>query len=91
MDRVTGALARVQDIEALANEIETLCTQLEAARAEISDERQRREEAEDLLRKVKKTLANHIAADRIREEVFPSSIYIPSVSMSGSSVSVSTR
>ena len=81
----------MQDIEALANEIETLCTQLEAARAEISDERQRREEAEDLLRKVKKTLANHIAADRIREEVFPSSIYIPSVSMSGSYVSVSTR
>jgi len=91
MDRVTGALARVQDIEALANEIETLCTQLEAARAEISDERQRREEAEDLLRKVNKTLANHIAADRIREEVFPSSIYIPSVLKSGSSISVSTR
>lgn len=63
-----GALAPKQDIEALCNEVETLCNQLEAARAEIEKERKRREEAEDLLRKVKQTLANHIAADKIREE-----------------------
>ena len=57
-----------QDIEALCSEVENLCNQLETARAEAFKQRQRREEAEDLLRKVNTSLANHITADKIRNE-----------------------
>jgi hypothetical protein len=63
-----GALAPTQDIESLCVEVETLCTQLERARKDVSKERQRREEAEDILRQVKKTLENQIAAEKLREE-----------------------
>ena len=63
-----SSAASAQDLVALCNEVEALCTQLEQARAQLLSERQRREEAEQLLRKVNKTLANHIVADKIRNE-----------------------
>ena len=60
-----SSAASAQDLVALCNEVEALCTQLEQARVQILSERQRREEAEQLLRTVNKTLANHKVASEL--------------------------
>ena len=57
-----------EDYETLCNEVETLCNEVESLRKSLSKEKERREEAEDLLRKVKQTLSKNIEADQIREE-----------------------
>eukprot|EP00960_Hanusia_phi_P023019 680327-Hanusia_phi.AAC.1 len=57
-----------EDYETLCNEVETLCNEVESLRKSLSKEKERREEAEDLLRKVKQTLSKNMEADQIREE-----------------------